>query len=234
MSSPHPALNVLFSAPKDIYAQFHPALCAALQAVGVSANVSGDLCPEQVDYIVFTPNGLIEDFAPFTKARAALSLWAGVDAVLHNPTLKMPLARMVDPGQREGMVEYVTAHVLRHHVQMDRYLGVSQGWEQRATKLARHRKVAMLGLGELGRACAGALVGLNFDVCGWSRGPPRCARGALFSRVRGAARSALGRRDRGEPAAGDPGNAERAERRDAGSAGAGGGGDQPRARGADR
>lgn len=170
MSARH-HVNVLFSAPKATYEEFHPAICAALQAVGVPARVAGDLAPDEVDYIVFTPNDLISDFSVFPRARAALSIWAGVDKVLHNPTLTMPLARMVDPGQREGMVEFVTAHVLRHHIGMDRHILSSSGWDQVAPKLARHRKVTMLGLGELGGACAQALSALNFDVHGWSRRP---------------------------------------------------------------
>lgn len=164
-------LNVLLSAPQNIYTEFHPAIASAMESAGLHTHFAGDIPPEDVDFIVFTPNGLIEDFSPFTRARAALSLWAGVEKVQSNPTLTIPLTRMVDPGQREAMVEYVTAHVLRHHVEMDRYLTVTQGWAQTATKLARHRKVAVLGLGELGGACAQALAALNFDICGWSRRP---------------------------------------------------------------
>ncbi|MBU2959909.1 glyoxylate/hydroxypyruvate reductase A [Citreicella sp. C3M06] len=162
---------MLISAPDDAVAQFQPAIAKALDAAGVQAHVAPDLPPEEVDYIVFSPNGLISDFTPFTRARAALSLWAGVDKVLHNPTLTLPLARMVDPGQREGMIEYVTAHVLRHHIGMDRYITASQGWQQVAPPLARDRKVTVLGLGELGGACANALAALKFDTHGWSRRP---------------------------------------------------------------
>ena len=168
MSAPR-TVDVLFSAPQDVYDEFHPAIMAALKSVGVPARISPELAPEDVDYIVFTPNDLIRDFSGFTRARAALSIWAGVDKVLGNPTLTLPLARMVDPGQREGMVEFVTAHVLRHHIGMDRYILSSTGWDQTAPKLARHRKVTVLGLGELGGACAQMLSALNFDVHGWSR-----------------------------------------------------------------
>lgn len=170
-SIPSRTVNILFSAPEDIRAEFEPPIAAALADVGVSAAISDDGAPSDVDYIVFTPNGLISDFSPFTRSRAALSLWAGVDKVLGNPTLDMPLVRMVDPGQREGMVEFVTAHVLRHHIGIDQHLGVMEGWDQVAPKLARDRIVTVLGLGELGGACAGALAALNFDVRGWSRRP---------------------------------------------------------------
>ncbi|KAA8608393.1 2-hydroxyacid dehydrogenase [Salipiger aestuarii] len=164
-------LQILISAPDDAVAQFQPAIAKALTAAGVTSYIAPDLAPENVDYIVFAPNGMIADFTPFTRARAALSLWAGVDKVLDNPTLTLPLARMVDPGQREGMIEYVTAHVLRHHIEMDRYIMTSQGWDQIAPPLARDRKVTVLGVGELGGACASALGALNFNTHGWSRRP---------------------------------------------------------------
>ncbi|WP_010140612.1 NAD(P)-dependent oxidoreductase [Oceanicola sp. S124] len=168
---PSRKINVLFSAPGPVYDEFQPAISAALSAEGLDAQVAADLPPAEVDYLVFTPNELITDFSVFPRARLALSLWAGVERVLHNPTLTLPLARMVDPGQREGMVEFVTAHVLRHHIGMDRHILSSSGWDQVAPKLARHRRVTVLGLGELGGACAAALAALNFDVHGWSRRP---------------------------------------------------------------
>ena len=37
------------------------------------------------------------------------------------------------------------------------------------------RRVGILGLGELGAACARALVALNFDVAGWARRPKEIA-----------------------------------------------------------
>ena len=39
--------------------------------------------------------------------------------IVGNETLQVPLARMVDPGLTEGMTEWVTGHVLRHHLGMD-------------------------------------------------------------------------------------------------------------------
>ncbi len=48
-------------------------------------------------------------------------------------------------------------------------LGQDGTWREKAPPLARHRRVGMLGLGELGSACARALAALNFDVAGWSR-----------------------------------------------------------------
>jgi glyoxylate/hydroxypyruvate reductase A len=114
----------------------------------------------------------LQDFAPYTRAKAVLSLWAGVERIVGNDTLRVPLARMVDPALTEGMVEYCVGHVLRHHLGMDRdILRTDATWLPRVPPLARDRKVAVLGLGELGRAVAVALRKLNFAVTGWSRTP---------------------------------------------------------------
>jgi glyoxylate/hydroxypyruvate reductase A len=113
----------------------------------------------------------VTDFSPFTKLRAVLSLWAGVERVVGNRTLTAPLCRMVDPGLTEGMVEYVAGHVLRHHLGLDAVLAQQDGiWRAGSVPpLACERRVGMLGLGALGAACARALVGLGFTVSGWSR-----------------------------------------------------------------
>ncbi|HEX9858480.1 MAG TPA: NAD(P)-dependent oxidoreductase, partial [Paracoccaceae bacterium] len=67
-------------------------------------------------------------------------------------------------------------NVLRHHLGMDRYVSQREPvWEQIVPPLARERRVAMLGLGALGQACARALVALNFPVTGWSRSPKAVA-----------------------------------------------------------
>ena len=99
-----------------------------------------------------------------------LSLWAGVERIVGNATLTQPLCRMVDPWLTEGMVEWVVGHTLRHHLGMDRHIiNPDHVWDPTCPPLARDRRVAVLGLGALGLACARALQGLNFAVSGWSR-----------------------------------------------------------------
>jgi glyoxylate/hydroxypyruvate reductase A len=163
-------LTVLFSAREALWVDYREPLPRALAEAGLDAEVVLDADPGSVDYIVFAPNGPVSDFTPYVRARAVLSLWAGVETVVGNRTLTQPLARMVDPALTEGMVEYVTGHVLRHHLGMDRYIhGLNGVWRQDVPPLARERSVAILGLGELGQACAEALARLNFRVLGWSR-----------------------------------------------------------------
>ena len=45
-----------------------------------------------------------------------------INKVWNQKANMMYLARMVDDGMTEGMVEYVVAHVMRHHVGLDRHL----------------------------------------------------------------------------------------------------------------
>lgn len=162
-------VNVLFAAGDARWQEYRAPLSRALAAAGVEATLAPQMAPERVDYIVYAPGSGLEDFRPFTRCRAVLNLWAGVENVAGNPTLTQPLARMVDEGLTQGMVEYVTGHVLRYHLGIDGHVRRQDGvWRHAAPPLARDRRVGMLGLGALGRACAGALAALGFDIAGWS------------------------------------------------------------------
>jgi len=171
-------VNVYFAAGADLWPDYRAPLAEALRQAGVAAEVS-DRAPDPaaVDYIIFSPGGTIADFSPYVRAKAVLNLWAGVEKLVGNPTLTQPLCRMVNDALTEGMVEYVTGHVLRHHLGMDAHiLGQDGIWRNTVLPpLARERGVAVLGLGELGAAAARALAGLNFRVAGWSRTPKQVA-----------------------------------------------------------
>ena len=113
--------NVLFAAGDADWPDYEGPLTAALSEAGVAARLARDFpAPGDVDCIVYAPGGPVSDFSPYVNAKAVLALWAGVESIVGNPTLTQPLARMVDPGLTEGMVEWVTGHVLRHHLGMDR------------------------------------------------------------------------------------------------------------------
>lgn len=163
---------IRFAATYERWEEYEGPLRRALGARGLGAAQlsAAPLPPEAVDYIVYAPNSDIQDFAPYTRLKAVLNLWAGVEDVVGNESLRVPLARMVDPGLTEGMVEWVVGHVLRHHLNIDHCLAHQAGdWVRHVPPLARDRRVTILGLGELGRACAEALAALNFTVTGWAR-----------------------------------------------------------------
>ena len=163
-------LTVLFAAGASRWPDYEAPLTEALSEAGINARLVTDAAPEEVDYIVFAPGGTIKDFRPYSRAKAVLNLWAGVEAIVSNTTLTQPLCRMVDPALTRGMIEYVTGHVLRHHLGMDAHIRGLQGeWRQDVPPLASERPVTILGLGELGQACGMALVDLGFPVTGWSR-----------------------------------------------------------------
>lgn len=162
--------NILFAAHASRWPLYHDHLLRALDATGISYDLRPAFSPAEVDYIIYTPNSPVQDFTPFTRLKAVLSLWAGVETVTGNPTLRVPLARMVDHGLKQGMVEWVTGHVLRHHLGMDAHIVNRTGaWKPSVPPLAQDRPVSVLGLGELGRSCATALTSLGFAVTGWSR-----------------------------------------------------------------
>ncbi len=169
-------VNILFAARSAGWESWRAPLTRALQEAGVDFTLARQLPPAEVDYIVYAPNSGVQDFTPFTRLKAVLNLWAGVENVVGNPTLRVPLARMVDPGMTRGMVEWVAGHVMRHHLGMDAHItGQDGGWHKIIPPLASDRRVSILGMGELGRACAVTLTGLGFPVAGWSRSPKSLA-----------------------------------------------------------
>ena len=160
---------ILFAVPA-LWPEYRDTLPAALTEAGITATLVTEADAGEVDYIVYAPASPLQDFTPYTRTKAVLNLWAGVERIVGNPTLTQPLTRMVDPGLTEGMVEWVVGHTLRHHLGMDRHI-VNPGhvWDPTCPPLARERPVTILGMGALGAACAEALRALNFPVTGWSR-----------------------------------------------------------------
>jgi len=170
------SVNVLFAALPMRWTQYEAPLRAAFEKVGVTVNlIGGDASydPALIDYIIYAPNSDVQDFAPFIRCKAVLTLWAGVEDVVGNASLTQPLARMVDYGLTEGMVDWCVGHVMRHHLGMDAHIHGQDGvWRAGIIPpLARDRVITLLGMGELGCAVAQALAGLRFQVRGWSRSP---------------------------------------------------------------
>ena len=166
-------LNILFSAKPAAWDEYEAPLNAAFTEAGLSANLAREHAPQDVDYIIFAPNGPVTDFRPYTKTKAVMGLWAGVETIVNNETLTQPLCRLVDESLTAGMVEWVTGHVLRHHLGMDQHILHQDGvWRDDSfPPVAAARPVTILGIGALGAACGQALAALGFPVTGWSRNP---------------------------------------------------------------
>ena len=128
--------------------------------------------PSEIEVVVAwePPQGML---ASMTNLKLVISTGAGVDHILKDPTYPahVPLVRMVDPGLTQGMVEYVVMSALLASRKMHRVFA-NHGrkiWEPESAPLAQDWTVGIMGLGVLGRACAGALRGMGYNVIGWSR-----------------------------------------------------------------
>jgi glyoxylate/hydroxypyruvate reductase len=115
----------------------------------------------------------------YPNLRAVLSLGAGVNHILDDPDLPadVPIARIVDPALATGMAEYAALAVLRYHRNFDAYERSQreQRWKRLPIPITAERRVGVLGLGEIGSACARVIAGLGFPVAGWSRTPKSLA-----------------------------------------------------------
>jgi glyoxylate/hydroxypyruvate reductase A len=163
-------INILFAAVTERWDQYQGPLKKELDLKGIDYRLAKKLPESEVDYIIYAPNSSIKDFSVFTNLKAVLNLWAGVEDVVKNETLKVPLARMVDKGLTQGMKEWVLGHVMRHHLGIDLHIFGQDGqWRDRsAPPLASDRTITILGLGALGAECANTLAKLGFKVRGWS------------------------------------------------------------------
>lgn len=169
-------MKVLFCGADDQSVTYGPALKKWGAELGAPFDLftdPGAIAPGEVDVLIANPNAPIVDFGVYSGAKLIQSIWAGMEMFLANPTLPTQpiLCRMVEPGLTEGMTDYICGHVMRYHLGIDRHISDSANrvWNAVAPPLARDRKVAVLGLGQLGMDAAAMLKTLRFDVAGWSR-----------------------------------------------------------------
>ena len=163
-------INILFSASSESWEKYKQPLRTELDKLEIECQLGPNFSPEVVDYIIYAPNSELAEFSPFIRCKAVLNLWAGVENITGNTTLNIPLARMVDYGLTQGMVEWVVGHVMRHHLGTDLQINSQDGiWRPHVPPLAEDRIITFLGLGVLGTSSGQALRQLGFKVRGWSR-----------------------------------------------------------------
>ena len=132
----------------------------------------GDPAEVDVALVWEPPQGLL---ASLENLRLVISTGAGVDHILRDPNYPrdVPLVRMVDPGLTQGMIEYVVMATLLCTRRMHRAFAhqANRVWQEEEVRLATDHKVGIMGIGVLGQACASALIGMGYNVMGWSRSP---------------------------------------------------------------
>lgn len=138
----------------------------------VHGGFSGDLGPLQMVHhvLAWAPNGDLWPLLP--QIRAIYSLGAGVEHILSSPGIPdVPIIRIVDPDLTGRMAEYVVWQVLDHHRRGAAYRRNQHRrvWHELPQPPASDVGVGILGLGEIGLACADILSRLGFNVRGWSR-----------------------------------------------------------------
>ena len=104
--------------------------------------------------------------------RAIFSVGAGVDHIFADTTIPdVPIVKVVADNLTQHMTEYVVWRVIDHHRQgmLFRAPQKKKIWHDPPQRPAGDISVGIMGLGNLGRAAAMALLSLGFKVNGWSR-----------------------------------------------------------------
>lgn len=104
--------------------------------------------------------------------KVIFSAGAGVDHLSNDPGLPdLPIVRVIDPNLTQHMVDYVVWRVTDHHRQGMFYRAqqTAKTWDEAPQPVSGDISVGIMGLGNLGRAAARALLAIGYRVNGWSR-----------------------------------------------------------------
>jgi glyoxylate/hydroxypyruvate reductase A len=116
--------------------------------------------------------------------RAIFSVGAGVDHIFADPTIPdVPIVKVVADNLTQHMTEYVVWRVIDHHRQGMLYRAQQKKkiWHEPPQRPSGDIAVGIMGLGNLGRAAASALLALGFRVNGWSRSEKAVAGVSTFA-----------------------------------------------------
>lgn len=107
-------------------------------------------------------------FAPYPNLRLAMSIGAGVDALLAHPglTADSAIARVRDPHQADLMAGFAVHEVLRDERGFDQMAANArkQIWRPQPMRAPQEAVVAVLGHGTMGRAVARGLAAVGFGT----------------------------------------------------------------------
>jgi len=105
------------------------------------------------------------------RLRWVCAVAAGVEKLLvPDLAAHVPVSRIVDTEQAEGIAQFVVLMALRHARGLAGYqaLQLERSWKRQPVAAVRSR-VAVLGMGTMGGAIARLLGVVGFEVRGWSR-----------------------------------------------------------------
>jgi glyoxylate/hydroxypyruvate reductase A len=115
-------------------------------------------------------------FAAYPNLEMAMSVGAGVDALLANPSLAEDtlICRVRDPHQADLMAGYAVhevLHFLRSFARLEEQQG-ARVWNPLPMSPPNETRIAVLGNGTMGAAIAGSLTAMGFSVAVACRTPP--------------------------------------------------------------
>ena len=105
------------------------------------------------------------------KLKWVCSVAAGVEKLLVDDlAAEVPVSRIVDPEQAEGIAQFTVLMALRHARGLAAYAEQQQRreWIRQPVAVVRHR-VAVLGMGAMGNTVARLMAQVGFQVEGWTR-----------------------------------------------------------------
>jgi glyoxylate/hydroxypyruvate reductase A len=167
-------MSIVFAATMDgaERAEWLALLRAALPGETLLDAGADRIDPDAVDVAIVAnpPPGALQGLP---KLAFVQSLWAGVDRLLGDATVPpaLPIARMVDPAMNAAMAETALWATLSLHRGFFAYAARQRAgqWRQHAQRRADEIGVAVLGLGQMGRAAARRIAAQGYRVTGWSR-----------------------------------------------------------------
>lgn len=165
-------ISILFFGIKERWRAYEPHIRAGFARENIAVKLENDMPPEEVDYIIYSPEDgqNIKDFSRFPNLKAVHGTWAGVEQIVHNPTLQVPFARMVEYNMSAAMTAWVMGHVLRYHLHIDHYiLAQNSFWHAQPCAYPQDKIWTVLGQGVLGQAVTHKIASFGFNARGWSR-----------------------------------------------------------------
>ena len=155
--------------PSGIYAQAVRELAPEVEVLEYRPDLADtDLAEVEVVLGWRFPSGVA---ARLPRLKWVCSVAAGVEKLMV-PELPMhvPISRIVDTEQAEGIAQFVVLMALRHARNLPVYEAqqIERDWRRQPVAAVRSR-VAVLGMGTMGGATARLMSAVGFAVTGWSR-----------------------------------------------------------------